>query len=490
MATHACWVHRADSVVSTTNDVIIIRYRGVKQPVSKLLKEQKVGSVITWFQITSTTADPGVLRDASFLGEGGGLGKRTVFQISALAGVNLKGCTLLDEEEILIMPGTRFVVDGFTEWDFGVTEVRMRELPAGVTRAPPAKDNAIYDDVQKYLSLNTKFWRNGKLKEEANGGAGEAAGKKDRLAGTANGGSGGDTGPRARSATTVRHLAAAGGGSAVPRSRSATIATASRPLPAPPAGAAPALPPGSDTDTDDDDDVHHYEMAADVGVSVGAGGGIARQESDYMQPAALSEEMLLLELNDMLNGSGEAVQQPGPRHTAPTLPPPPPPPALSVPEMPPPAPPPQASLSASFNAPTMAPPPPPTISPSSSAAPTEAPPPPPRPLSRVGPAEPAAHPTTAGESVYEVISAGGVGVYESLGARHNTYAVDRENPEAAGEEALEPVYGVIDEGRLVNGILLLDAEAKAEAEAENEYAELDDPAIRAAIAAGQRGSSC
>ena len=81
-------------------------------------------------------------------------------------------------------------------------------------------------------------------------------------------------------------------------------------------------------------------------------------------------------------------------------------------------------------------------------------------------------------------------MYESLGARHNTYAVDRENPEAAGEEALEPVYGVIDEGRLVNGILLLDAEAKAEAEAENEYAELDDPAIRAAIAAGQRGSSC
>ena len=134
-----------------------------------------MGSIVTWFQFTSTTTDPGVLRDKNFLGEGAGHGERTVFQISTLSGVNLQGCTLLKEEEILIMPGTRFVIDGFTEWDFGVTEVRMRELPAGATHAPPAKAEGIYADVQNYLSLNPKFWRVGG-KPKTGGSAAAASG--------------------------------------------------------------------------------------------------------------------------------------------------------------------------------------------------------------------------------------------------------------------------------------------------------------------------
>lgn len=139
-------------------------YRGVKQPVRKLLKQMKVGSIVTWLQFTSTTTNPGVLRDKNFLGAGAGLGERTVFQISTLSGVNMGGCTFLDEEEILLLPGTRFIVDGFTKWDFGVTEVKMRELPAGTTVAPPLEED-IYDDVHQYLSLNPKFWRAGKGKK-------------------------------------------------------------------------------------------------------------------------------------------------------------------------------------------------------------------------------------------------------------------------------------------------------------------------------------
>ena len=53
----------------------------------------------------------------------------TVFQIIAVAGVNIKPYSALKaEDEVVLPPGSRFVIDKITPCKDGVTEVRMREL--------------------------------------------------------------------------------------------------------------------------------------------------------------------------------------------------------------------------------------------------------------------------------------------------------------------------------------------------------------------------
>eukprot|EP00729_Bicosta_minor_P000347 gene347-15251_t len=142
-------------------------YRGVKEPVGKLLGQTTVGTVVSFNQFMSATPNPGVLRDTNFLGEGAGHGERTVFQINGINAIDLKGCSLFDgERELVFLPGTQFIIEGFTAWDFGVTEVRMRELPPGnngddALPPPAAKADQIYEDINNYLSLKStgKFWQ-------------------------------------------------------------------------------------------------------------------------------------------------------------------------------------------------------------------------------------------------------------------------------------------------------------------------------------------
>ena len=129
-------------------------YRGVKRPASELLGNLQVGDVLTWWSITSTTTTADVLQSTDFLGIGkagakatAGGKKRTVFQIQSFSGINIKPFSgISNEDEVILRPGSRFVIDGITEWHYGVTEVRMHEIePVPILIGTEAADEDAYD---------------------------------------------------------------------------------------------------------------------------------------------------------------------------------------------------------------------------------------------------------------------------------------------------------------------------------------------------------
>lgn len=129
-------------------------FRGVKMPASRLLGGLKEGDTLTWWNFTSTTTAPDVLQSTNFLGIGkkgaaaaGGV-KRTVFHIKAFNGVNIKPFSAIgDEDEVLFRPGSQFVIDGISKWHYGITEVRMHEVPSAVM---PAEDYDSSGDAWVY----------------------------------------------------------------------------------------------------------------------------------------------------------------------------------------------------------------------------------------------------------------------------------------------------------------------------------------------------
>ena len=134
-------------------------FRGVKLPYKVILGEHiKVHDKVTVKQFTSCSNKPDVLKCPAFLGEGTA---GTVLQIITVTGVNIKPYSAIPEEdEILLVPGSQFVVDKITEWKFGVTEVRMREIaPEGWTGGGGGGGSAFgsssasshYDEVDQYM---------------------------------------------------------------------------------------------------------------------------------------------------------------------------------------------------------------------------------------------------------------------------------------------------------------------------------------------------
>ena len=109
-------------------------FRGVKMNYKDILKtpegkDAKVKDVVQWNQFTSCAKSKEVLKKPIFLGVGNA---GTVFQIIALNGVNVKPYSYFaDEEEVVLPPGSRFVIDAITPCKDGVTEVRMRQIVEG-----------------------------------------------------------------------------------------------------------------------------------------------------------------------------------------------------------------------------------------------------------------------------------------------------------------------------------------------------------------------
>lgn len=150
-------------------------YRGVKMPASSLLGGLGVGDTLTWWSFTSTTTTPDVLQSTDFLGIGNkgaaaarGI-KRTVFHIKAFNGINIKPFSAINgEDEVLFLPGSQFVIEGTSEWHYGITEVRLRQVPsavmsmddeaadAGLYDMPAANSDGnlqspLYDDIDDYM---------------------------------------------------------------------------------------------------------------------------------------------------------------------------------------------------------------------------------------------------------------------------------------------------------------------------------------------------
>ena len=197
-------------------------YRGVCLPLSVVLGGLGVGDILEHRSITSTSRSADVLRDKSFLGIGdeGVLpdnGERVVFQYAALSAVSIsRFSSFKGEEEYLLLPGTRFMIDSikrsgkicyqresacsralvgrfrkgdeathqrllsrcggvllslsadervsddviaFCRWEFGVVEVQLHELPPDVpgrVRVDPlgvyGSVCPLYEDINHYLA--------------------------------------------------------------------------------------------------------------------------------------------------------------------------------------------------------------------------------------------------------------------------------------------------------------------------------------------------
>lgn len=108
-------------------------FRGVKMNYKDILKtpggdNADIKDVVQWNQFTSCSTSQNVLKDSNFLGVGSA---GTVFQIITVTGVNIKPFSAIaKEDEVVLPPGSRFVIDAVTPCKDGVTEVRMRQLVA------------------------------------------------------------------------------------------------------------------------------------------------------------------------------------------------------------------------------------------------------------------------------------------------------------------------------------------------------------------------
>lgn len=131
----------------------LVVYRGVRSvSLETLLGGRGVGDTLTWWAFTSTTSCSDVLRDSFFLGMGAEFGERTVFKMTVNNGASIKnfsdfgadfeyylqpvGSTAQNEEEILLPPGTTFVIDGIERYANGITEVSMHETTPSLIAEP------------------------------------------------------------------------------------------------------------------------------------------------------------------------------------------------------------------------------------------------------------------------------------------------------------------------------------------------------------------
>ena len=118
---------------------------------------------MTMWSFTSATTSPDVLRSTNFLGFGeegaiaAGGKKRTVFHIKAFNGINIKPFSAIgDEDEVLFRPGSQFVIDGISEWHYGITEIRMHQVPSTVMPMDDeAADAGLYDAANSIYDLAT-----------------------------------------------------------------------------------------------------------------------------------------------------------------------------------------------------------------------------------------------------------------------------------------------------------------------------------------------
>lgn len=124
-------------------------YRGVRDVSLKtLLNGQDIHGILRWWAFTSTTGTSDVLRDPTFFGIGEGHGDRVVFKIKIKTGVRISSFSdlgsnaddyltpfgveaPLNEDEIVLLPGTRFKIDAINTYTNNVTEIEMHELVAG-----------------------------------------------------------------------------------------------------------------------------------------------------------------------------------------------------------------------------------------------------------------------------------------------------------------------------------------------------------------------
>lgn len=116
--------------------VAALVWRGVRGTPAALLggADKGPGDEVTWWTFTSTTLSADVTK--AFIE---GDGPRVMFRIQVAAGVQIGSFSdfrgveagMESEQEVIVLPGTRFAIDAVHELGGGLTEVRMHEVVGG-----------------------------------------------------------------------------------------------------------------------------------------------------------------------------------------------------------------------------------------------------------------------------------------------------------------------------------------------------------------------
>jgi hypothetical protein len=127
-------------------------YRGIKLPLNTLIPNANVGQKVVWWAFTSTSRSKIAPKD--FIGSTG-----TLFQISSNDGRDISRYSGANEEEVILLPGSQFVVDIICPYASHIEEVRMHQLKVDYVRsdgsdgdepvyaepvAPPVYDKTVY----------------------------------------------------------------------------------------------------------------------------------------------------------------------------------------------------------------------------------------------------------------------------------------------------------------------------------------------------------
>ena len=108
--------------------VTMTLFRGSTMDYEALLRGGiQVNDQASWNQFTSCSTSPSVLKQDAFLGE---MSAGTVFQVVAVAGVDIEPYSAIPtEKEVLLPAGSKFVLDKISrKTKHGVIEIRMRQL--------------------------------------------------------------------------------------------------------------------------------------------------------------------------------------------------------------------------------------------------------------------------------------------------------------------------------------------------------------------------
>lgn len=114
-------------------------WRGVRLDLRTVYE---VGKTYTWWGFSSCTRTISVLQSKLFLGQEG---KRTIFSIECFDGKTIRGHSSFEgEDEILLLPGTQFIVKGHlqpSEKDPDLIIIQLEQIqPPFVLLEPPDKD--------------------------------------------------------------------------------------------------------------------------------------------------------------------------------------------------------------------------------------------------------------------------------------------------------------------------------------------------------------
>jgi hypothetical protein len=142
-----------------------IVYRGIRLPLNTVVPNANVGQKVVWWAFTSTSHSK--MRSKMFLDfgaeAGGGVGNRTIFQISSNDGRDISRYSSygddddVNEEEVILLPGSQFIIDTICPYACDIEEVQMHQLTPDYATATEGEEPLYAEPVDPPVYDNTKY---------------------------------------------------------------------------------------------------------------------------------------------------------------------------------------------------------------------------------------------------------------------------------------------------------------------------------------------